>query len=98
MKPGEVIMDNQNYDNFDTAIDPQAPLFIISVVSDMVHIPVWTLRKLDDLDIIKPKRIGQKTRCYSQNQIKVLNYVHYLMEEKGVNISGIKIILEIDKR
>ncbi len=82
--------------HFDIEINPDEPLFIISIVSVMVEIPIWTLRKLDDMGIVQPKRIGKKTRCYSQEQLKVLKYVHYLMEEKGVNISGIKMILELD--
>jgi MerR family transcriptional regulator/heat shock protein HspR len=84
--------------NFSVTIDPEAPVYIISVVSEIVSIPIWTLRKLDDLDVVKPKRIGKKTRCYSQTQIELLNYVHYLMEEKGVNISGIRVILQIEKK
>ncbi len=82
-------------ERFDVQIDPQAPLFIISVVSDLVQIPIWTLRKLDQMGIIKAKRIGKKTRCYSQEQIKQLSYIYYLMEEKNVNISGIKMIIEM---
>lgn len=82
-------------DEFEVVIDPEIPLFVISVVSEMVSIPIWTLRKLDEMDVIKPKRIGKKTRCYTQSQVNKLNYVHYLMEEKRVNISGIKLILEM---
>lgn len=80
---------------FDLYINPEDPLFIISVVSQMVNIPIWTLRKLDEMGIVQPKRIGKKTRCYSKIQIQKLSYVHYLMEDKHVNISGIKVILEI---
>ncbi len=80
---------------FDVEIDPQESVYIISVVSTIVQIPIWTLRKLDEMGVVKPKRIGKKTRCYSKVQIQQLNYVHYLMEEKGVNISGIKIILDL---
>ncbi len=84
--------------NFSVKIDPEAPVYIISVVSEIVSIPIWTLRKLDDMDVVKPKRIGKKTRCYSQSQVEILNYVHYLMEEKRVNISGIRMILQIEKK
>ena len=82
---------------FDVAIDPEQPLFIIGVASTMVGIPIWTLRKLDEMGVVEPKRVGKKTRCYSHNQIKKLVYVQYLMEKKQVNISGIKIILEMEK-
>ena len=80
--------------DFEVPINPQAYLFIISVVSEMVDIPIWTLRKLDDMGVVCPKRIGKKTRCYSQIQLKELTYVRYLMEVKHVNISGIKFVLE----
>ena len=82
-------------EQFEIDIKPEAPLFIISVVSDLVEIHIWTLRKLDEMDVVKPKRIGKKTRCYSKIQIKQLSYIHYLMEEKKVNIGGIKVILEM---
>ncbi len=77
-------------------IKPEDPIFVISVVSQMVRIPIWTLRKLDEMGVVQPKRIGKKTRCYSVVQVKQLTYVYHLMEEKHVNISGIKIILEMD--
>jgi MerR family transcriptional regulator/heat shock protein HspR len=84
--------------DFDVEINPEEPLFIISVVSTMVSIPIWTLRKLDEMGIVAAERIGKKTRCYSKKQITKLKYIHYLMEEKHVNISGIKIILEIEEK
>ena len=83
---------------FDVEIKPHEPVYVISVVSTIVQIPIWTLRKLDEMGVIKPKRIGKKTRCYSKFQVTQLNYIHYLMEEKRVNISGIKIILEMGER
>ena len=86
---------DKSLEHFDIEIEPEDPLFVISVVSRMVDIPVWTLRKLDDMGVVKPKRIGKKTRCYSKVQIKQLSYVHYLMEDKNVNISGIKVIIEM---
>jgi MerR family transcriptional regulator/heat shock protein HspR len=81
---------------FNFSIDPQAPLFIIGITSEVVRIPIWTLRKLDEMGVVRPKRVGSRTRCYSQVQIKTLTYVRYLMEEKNVNISGIKVILEME--
>ena len=53
------------------------------------------IRELEKKGVIKPKRLGKKTRCYSKKQIKKLEYIHYLMEDKHVNISGIKVILDM---
>lgn len=79
---------------FDIQISPDEPVYVISVVSKLVDLPVWTLRQLDKAGIVCPKRIGKKSRLYSLKEIKKLEYVHYLMEEKRVNIHGIKIIIE----
>jgi MerR family transcriptional regulator, heat shock protein HspR len=80
---------------FTVDIDPDDPVYVIGVVSELIEIPIWTLRKLDEMGVVVPKRFGKKTRCYSHHQIQQLTYVQYLMEEKGVNISGIKVILDM---
>ncbi len=80
---------------FDINISPDEPVYVISVASKLVDMPLWTLRQLDKSGIVCPKRIGKKSRLYSLNNIKKLEYIHYLMEDKHVNICGIKLILEI---
>jgi MerR family transcriptional regulator/heat shock protein HspR len=79
---------------FDIQISQDEPVYVISVVSRLVSLPVWTLRQLDKAGIVRPKRIGKKNRFYSLKDIRRLEYVHYLMEDKHVNIHGIKIIIE----
>jgi MerR family transcriptional regulator/heat shock protein HspR len=83
---------------FDIHISPDEPVYVISVTSKLVTLPVWTLRQLDKTGVVCPKRVGKKSRLYSLNDIKKLEYVHYLMEEKRVNIKGIKVILEISHK
>jgi len=82
---------------FDIYISPDEPVYVISVVSKLVGLPVWTLRQLDKAGVVKPKRIGKKSRFYCLKDIKKLEYIHYLMEEKKVNIHGIKILLERER-
>ncbi len=79
---------------FDIQISQDEPVYVISVVSKLVDLPVWTLRQLDKAGIVKPSRIGKKNRFYSLKDVRRLEYVHYLMEEKRVNIHGIKLIIE----
>ena len=87
--------DFKDLEDFEVDINPEDPVYVISVVSKLCEIPVWTLRELEKKGIIKPKRLGKKTRCYSKKQIKKLEFIHYLMEDKHVNISGIKVILDM---
>jgi len=79
---------------FDIQISADEPVYVISVVSRLVDIPLWTLRQLDKAGVVRPRRVGRKSRFYSLKDIRRLEYIHYLMEDKGVNIHGIKIILE----
>jgi MerR family transcriptional regulator/heat shock protein HspR len=81
---------------FDIHISPDEPVYVISVVSKLTELPVWTLRQLDKSGIVCPKRIGKKNRLYSLKDIKKLEYVHYLLEDRRVNIRGIKMILELE--
>ncbi len=83
---------------FDIRISPDEPVYVISVASKLVDLPVWTLRQLDKAGVVCPKRIGKKSRLYSLKDIKRLEYIHYLMEEKHVNIHGIRMILEIETK
>lgn len=81
---------------FDIQISPDEPVYVISVASKLVDLPIWTLRQLDKAGVVCPKRVGKKSRLYSLKDIKRLEYIHYLMDEKHVNISGIRIILEME--
>lgn len=78
---------------FDIQISPDEPVYVISVVSKLVDLPVWTLRQLDKAGIVCPKRIGKKSRLYCLKDIRRLEYVHFLMMEKKVNLHGIKLII-----
>jgi MerR family transcriptional regulator/heat shock protein HspR len=76
-------------------LESDAPLFTISVVSRILGIHKQTLRIYDREGLVCPKRTESNRRLYSENDIKKLKYICYLLHEKGVNISGAKIILEL---
>jgi MerR family transcriptional regulator, heat shock protein HspR len=82
---------------YEIRISPDEPVYVISVVSKLVGIPVWTLRQLDKAGVVCPKRIGKKSRLYCMKDMRRLEYVHYLMQEKHVNVRGIKIIIEMER-
>ncbi len=81
------------------SIDPNDAVYVISVVSELVGLPQWTLRALDKAGVVCAKRSkgNNGRRLYCFRDIKKLEYVKYLMRERGVNIEGVKVILEIKK-
>jgi hypothetical protein len=76
-------------------IDEETPLFTISVVSRIFGIHKQTLRIYDREGLVCPNRTPSNRRLYSEKDIRRLEYVCYLVHERGVNISGAKIILEM---
>lgn len=73
----------------------EEPLFSISVVARLIGISPRTLRSYEDAELICPFRTEGRTRLYSKNDIRKLQVIHYLHKKKEVNLSGIKIIMDI---
>lgn len=73
------------------------PVYVISVAARLVELPGWVLRVLDQEGVVVPSRTESNRRLYSDNDIALLNRVRYLTEELGVNIAGVKVILEMER-
>ena len=71
------------------------PVYVISVAARLAELPCWVLRVLDDQGIVVPVRTESNRRLYSDADIQTLSYVRHLTEERGVNIAGVKVILEL---
>jgi MerR family transcriptional regulator/heat shock protein HspR len=76
----------------------EAPLYVISVAAKLVRLPAWTLRVLDEQGIVVPKRTGKNRRLYSDSDLSKLVRVRSLTEELGVNMSGVRIILQLEEQ
>jgi MerR family transcriptional regulator/heat shock protein HspR len=74
------------------------PLYVISVAAKLVHMPTWTLRVLDEQGIVVPKRTDKKRRLYSDRDLAKLARVRTLTEDEGVNINGVRLILQIEEQ
>jgi DNA-binding transcriptional MerR regulator len=78
-------------------IKPEDPVYAIGVVSKLLDMPEWTLRALEKEGLVSPKRQNKKNRFYSMRDIQKIETIHYLMEEKGVNMRGVKFIIERER-
>ncbi|QOR72859.1 MerR family transcriptional regulator [Ruania alkalisoli] len=54
-----------------------------------------TLRQYDRLGLVVPRRAQGRGRRYSQRDVDVLREVQRLSQEEGINLAGIKRILEL---
>ena len=79
-------------DGFDEA----APVFVISVAAQLAGMHPQTLRQYDRLGLVTPDRSGGGGRRYSARDVALLREVQRLSQQDGVNLAGIKRIIELE--
>ena len=80
----------------DFRVDPDAPIFVISVAAQLAGMHPQTLRQYDRLGLVTPGRATGRGRRYSARHVAMLREVQRLSQEEGVNLAGIKRILELE--
>jgi MerR family transcriptional regulator/heat shock protein HspR len=73
-----------------------APVYVISVAAELAGMHPQTLRQYDRLGIVSPGRASGRGRRYSMRDVQTLRQVQRLSQEEGINLAGIKRILELE--
>ena len=71
------------------------PRYVISVAAKILGIETHTLRYYEKLGLIQPYRSSGHIRYYSEIDIKKLRQVKALMEDMGINVAGVEVILRM---
>ncbi len=77
-------------------LDDDTPVFVISVAAQLAGLHPQTLRTYDKLGLVSPGRTPGGGRRYSSRDISQVREVQRLSQEQGVNLAGIKRILELE--
>ncbi|MDD7965642.1 heat shock protein transcriptional repressor HspR [Actinomycetospora lemnae] len=77
--------------------DEDTPVFVISVAAQIAGMHAQTLRSYDRIGLVTPGRASGGGRRYSVRDIAVLREVQRLSQEDGVNLAGIKRIIELER-
>ncbi|MGE2817826.1 heat shock protein transcriptional repressor HspR [Mycobacterium heidelbergense] len=72
-----------------------ARTFLISVAAELAGMHAQTLRTYDRLGLVTPRRTSGGGRRYSQHDVDLLREVQRLSQDEGVNLAGIKRIIEL---
>lgn len=75
-----------------------AAVFVISVAAELAGMHPQTLRQYDRLGLVSPHRTAGRGRRYSARDIAQLREVQRLSQEEGMNLAGIKRILELENQ
>lgn len=79
-----------------SVIDRDAPIFVISVAAQLAGLHPQTLRTYDRIGLVSPRRTAGRGRRYSPRDVAKLRLVQRLSQEEGVNLEGIRRILELE--
>lgn len=69
--------------------------FLISVAAELSGMHAQTLRTYDRLGLVRPQRSSGGGRRYSERDVELLREVQRLSQDEGVNLAGIKRIIEL---
>jgi MerR family transcriptional regulator/heat shock protein HspR len=71
------------------------PRYVISVAAEMLGTRAYTLRYYERVGIIKPARSRGNIRLYSDIDLALLRRVRTLMDDLGINLAGVEVILRM---
>lgn len=77
------------------AASDEARTFLISVAAELAGMHAQTLRTYDRLGLVSPRRSSGGGRRYSERDVELLREVQRLSQDEGVNLAGIKRIIEL---
>jgi MerR family transcriptional regulator, heat shock protein HspR len=77
------------------ATGQERAVYIISVAAELAGVHPQTLRIYERKGLLLPKRTSGNTRRYSERDIARLQTIHDLTQRRGVNLAGVKMIMEM---
>src|SRR5258708_3782826 len=77
-------------------LSDDTPVYVISVAAQLSGLHPQTLRAYDRLGLVSPGRTAGRGRRYSLRDVLILRGGQRLSQEDGVDLSGIKRILELE--
>ena len=71
---------------------------MISIAAKMIGVHAQTLRYYERAGIIAPTRSRGNQRLYSERDITRLQQIKTLVDDLGINLAGVEIILRLTKK
>jgi MerR family transcriptional regulator, heat shock protein HspR len=74
------------------------PVYVISVAAAILEVHPQTLRYYERAGLVRPSRSRGNIRLYSQEDIERLRLIQRLMDDLGVNLAGVEVIMNMTER
>jgi MerR family transcriptional regulator/heat shock protein HspR len=74
------------------------PAFVISIAARMLGVHQQTLRYYERAGLISPRRSAGNIRLYSRSDLQLVRRAQRLIDELGVNLAGVEVIMRMGQR
>ena len=71
------------------------PCYVISIAARMIGVHAQTLRYYERAGLLEPSRSGGNKRLYSHRDIERLRQIKTMVDDLGVNLAGVEVILRM---
>lgn len=85
-------------DGDDGIAEDEQPIYVISIAARLVGMHQQTLRYYERAGLVEPKRTDGNIRMYSNSDIQKIRNAQRLIDELGVNLAGVDIILRMSEQ
>lgn len=84
--------------NVDGSIPEDEPCYVISIAARLVGMHQQTLRYYERAGLVLPRRTTGNIRMYSNGDIQRIRQAQRLIDELGVNLAGVDIIMRMSEQ
>jgi MerR family transcriptional regulator/heat shock protein HspR len=74
------------------------PCYVISVAAKMIGVHARSLRYYERTGLVEPSRSQGNIRLYSPADIERLRQIKTLIDDLGVNLAGVEVVLRLAER
>lgn len=78
--------------------DPGRALFVISIAAELSGVHPQTLRTYERKGLLAPQRTEGRARRYSERDIEHVQLIQELTQERGVNLAGVEIVMDLTRQ
>jgi len=82
-------------EDFNIDLPQDEPLYPLNIVCRLLEMNSWTVNDILKEGLVHPAMVGKRKKLFSYREVRRLKYIKYLIEDEGVNLKGVKIIIEL---
>ena len=71
------------------------PVYVISIAASIAGCHPRTLRIYEEEGLVDPVRTDSNIRLYSDEDLQKVRIIRYLTQQRGVNLAGVKMLLQV---